>query len=104
MKPIDYRDAQWNDLQSRLSGLRGRIYQAWLVHGPCTTEELANRTGISILSVRPRTTELYQLGAVTLLRGQGHSGVYAARDLHALSKHFHAQCRAARDPQLALSL
>ena len=81
MKAIDYRNETFRDVQSRLSGNRVRVYEAWAKHGPCTTEELSWLSGISILSLRPRTSELMLMGFVKLCedtRRHGHGGVYVA--------------------------
>jgi len=64
MKPIDYRNATYHDLLKSISGQREATLLAWRRHGPCTTEELAVRSGLSILTLRPRTTELFQMGFV----------------------------------------
>jgi hypothetical protein len=69
MKPIDYRNATWEHVQAHLSGLRQQVYTAFVHYGPGTTRELATRSGISILTLRPRTTELLQLGFVEMLGG-----------------------------------
>ena len=80
MKSIDYRFATWEKIQRRLDGLRGVVYEALLRHGPCTTRELAERSGLSILTVRPRVTELIQAGVATLADGDapGNEGIYRA--------------------------
>jgi hypothetical protein len=36
------------------------------LRGPCTTAELAEESGLNILRVRPRVTELVQLGLARL--------------------------------------
>lgn len=69
MEPIDFRNATFRDLTKRLTGQRKAVLEAWRRHGPCTTEDLAERSGISILSLRPRTTELYQLGFLVVVDG-----------------------------------
>lgn len=43
--------------------LRGKVLQA-LREGPATADECAARLGFSILSIRPRLTELRELGRV----------------------------------------
>lgn len=78
MTPTDVRDLTWADLQKALSGLRERVYWGYRQHGPCTTEQLAQRMQMSILTVRPRTTELVQLGMVLLTSREGHDGIYYA--------------------------
>jgi predicted transcriptional regulator len=67
MKPIDYRNETWEEIQGRLTGQRERVYRALLRVGPSTTEDLAAQIPMSILSVRPRITELYQIGLVALV-------------------------------------
>lgn len=57
----DLRTENWVSIQPQLVGDRLRVYEAWLMWGPCTTRQLAEKTGIDILTLRPRTTELYQL-------------------------------------------
>jgi len=57
MKPIDYRNTTFDAIQAYLTGQRMRVYDGYRAHGPCTTRELASHIQISILSVRPRTTE-----------------------------------------------
>ncbi|HTJ78521.1 MAG TPA: hypothetical protein VL357_05955 [Rariglobus sp.] len=74
MKPIDFRNATYADLQERLTGLRQAVFDAWLRYGPCSTEHLAEVSGISILTLRPRTTELVQLGFVRLADRQPEKG------------------------------
>ena len=80
MKPVDYRNDSWSDLQARVAGLRLTVYEALLQHGPCTTRELARRSGVDILTVRPRVTELFQLGWVVVVDAAavGHEGAYRA--------------------------
>lgn len=75
MTPTDFRNLTFADLKSRgLDGLRGRVLAAWIAHGPCTTKELAEKSGISILTLRPRTTELLELGLVRLADRQTSKG------------------------------
>ncbi len=75
MQPIDFRDFTFGDLKARgLDGLRGRVLGAWGTHGPCTTRQLATLAGIDLLSLRPRTTELVELGLVRLAEVQPVKG------------------------------
>jgi len=67
MKPIDYRHETWERLQTRLHGQRLAALHAWRTHGPGTTRQVAQRSGLDLLTLRPRTTELYQLGLVALV-------------------------------------
>ena len=80
MEPVDYRNATWEAICGRVAGQRSTVYLALTTHGPCTTRELARRSGIDILSVRPRVTELVQLGWATIEEtdGRGLEGTYRA--------------------------
>jgi hypothetical protein len=80
VKPIDFRDATWVDIQTRLNGLRLRTLLALQKHGPCTTRALAAVCSADVLTIRPRVTELIQLGLVQLVPGEtrNHQGVYRA--------------------------
>lgn len=71
----------FKDLQRQLVSLRLSVYDALLEHGPCTTRELATACGMDILTVRPRMTELVQLGFAVCLDSQGHEGRYQALTL-----------------------
>lgn len=81
MRPIDFRNETFLSLQPRLSGLHHRVLIAWLKFGPCTTAQAADQAWMSILTFRPRTTELIQLGAVCLAEDQPNpkEGIYRAR-------------------------
>lgn len=76
MKPIDLRDATFESLREGLSELRQAVYAAYLAHGPCTTRELSGKCGIDILTLRPRTTELVQIGLVELVSAKHLEGSY----------------------------
>ena len=67
MKPIDYRNETWSQVRDRVSDLRGIVYNHLALLGPCTTRELAARSGLDILTVRPRITELFQIGMVEVV-------------------------------------
>ncbi|MBM3855339.1 MAG: hypothetical protein FJ399_19660 [Verrucomicrobia bacterium] len=81
MNPVDFRDITFSALKARgLEGLRGRVLAAWVAHGPCTTRQLATKSGIDLLTLRPRTTELLELGLVRLsdLQPAKGEGTYRA--------------------------
>lgn len=79
MKPTDLRNATFATLRQGLSDRLKVVYDAWVIHGPATTRELSNRSGIDILSVRPRTTDLCDLGLVDLVGDErGTEGIYQA--------------------------
>jgi len=78
--PLDIRNATFESIVEAQPALRRRVLDAWRAHGPCTTRELAARIGLDILTVRPRTTELVQLGLVECTGSQRDGGIYRARE------------------------
>jgi hypothetical protein len=78
MKPIDFRNETFRDIQARVEGDRAEILNFLRAHGPLTTRALAEQMPRDILAVRPRVTELVQLGAVEICGAQGHEGIYRA--------------------------
>lgn len=106
MRPIDFRNETFFDLQSRIKDQRELVLNGWRRHGPGTTEEVAERTCISILSFRPRTTELFQLGFLMLAETQPSKGegVYRARTEAEHDLWFREQRIAALSDQRELSL
>lgn len=99
MKPIDYRNETFERLQERMNRNRRLVLDALRIHGPCTTRELAARMGWDILNVRPRVTELCQLGFAVIdedAPGRKSEGTYRAlSDAEALAL-FSERARAAR--------
>lgn len=79
MRPIDLRNATWRDVCGHLTEDLVRVHLAWQAYGPGTTREIAQKSGISLLTFRPRTTDLYKLGLVVLVDQENASGIYAAR-------------------------
>jgi hypothetical protein len=106
MKPVDFRNATFADLRDRLAGQRALALATWRTHGPGTTQEVAGRAGISVLSFRPRSTELFQLGYICLTETQPAKGegVYRARTAEEHAAWFAGEQSAARDPQRHLPL
>ena len=81
MDPVDYRNATWDAICGRVAGLRSATYLALLLHGPCTTRDLARKSNFDLLTIRPRVTELIQLGFALLVEdagGRGTEGTYRA--------------------------
>lgn len=79
MNPSDIRDALWTELQSKVAGDRSAVYHALQRFGPCTTRQLAEAMGWDVLSVRPRVTELSQLGLARCVEMAGRrEGIYVA--------------------------
>ncbi len=97
MNPAACRDATFRDLQNRLICLRLSVWEALAEHGPCTTRELARECGIDILTVRPRMTELVQLGFAVCEDTEGHEGTYRALTLAEAENAFNARQRQATE-------
>jgi len=92
MKAIDFRNQTFEDLRPLLDHIRATVHHAWLAHGPGTTRDVADKADLDILTFRPRSTELYQLGLLELTGKEGHQGVYRARtiaewELHVAARH-----------------
>ena len=102
MKPVDFRDETFESLQERLNDDRLLVHRAWLAQGAGTTREVAAKAGIDLLTFRPRSTELYQLGLLELVDKDGHEGVYVGRSLPEWETYCAAQRQAAASPQLQL--
>lgn len=87
MQPVDFRNTTFASLQAKLAGQRAEVLSTWHRFGPGTTAEVCAKSQFSILTFRPRTTELFQLGFIRLdgtpqsaLRTpKSHEGVYRAR-------------------------
>lgn len=78
MKPIDFRNETFAEIQDRLVEDRERVYLALQQIGASTTRRLAESMDLAPEFVRPRVTELVQMGAVDLVDRHGHEGVYRA--------------------------
>ena len=78
MTPEQIRNANWIDIQKLVSGQREMVYNSLLACGRCTTDALAASMKRSVLSVRPRISELCGLGLVVLVGKDGHDGIYEA--------------------------
>lgn len=102
MKPIDYRNTTWDEIQGRLKGEREAVYRGLRAHGPCTTRQLAEALGRDILAVRPRVTELFQLGFAACGDEPGHEGIYRAVPLWQAMQRFQERARRETAPQLEL--
>lgn len=104
MKPIDFRNETWDQIQGRLEGLRRQVYRALDEAGPCTTRELAARSGIDLLNVRPRVTELVTLGLVELANPEpgGGEGIYRAVPVLIARAQFQKRKEQAMEAQMPL--
>lgn len=106
MKPVDFRNATFDSLAALITGQRQRVFDAWGKHGPCTTRDLAARSGIDLLNVRPRTNELVLLGFVRLHERQPTKGegTYRVATPEEFRAHLAQHTEAATTPQRQLSL
>lgn len=93
MSPTSIRDLNWQQLQERITGLRATVHEALRMHGPCTTRQLAAKAGLDILTVRPRVTELSELGFAECTGREGGEGIYRACTYAEAAAH-HARERA----------
>ena len=75
MKPIDFRNETFTALRERLVEMRERVWLAWRAHElahaeamttGATTREVATAANLDLLCLRPRATELYQMGLLAL--------------------------------------
>lgn len=105
MKPVDFRNETFDQVRGRVEGQRAAVLGAWAMHGPCTTRELAEKTGLSILTLRPRTTELVELGFVRLAESQlvKGEGTYRAATPAEAAATFRAAQVAVLNPQTELA-
>lgn len=105
MNASAFSAATFRDLQNQLVHLRLSVWEALAHHGPCTTRELARACDIDILTVRPRMTELLQMGfaVCTNEHGEGREGIYRALTLAEAEDAFNARRNAAPE-QLSLVL
>ena len=78
MTTIDLRNETFESIQTRITGQRREVLLWLRTAGPSTTRRLAAVSRIDILSVRPRITELCQLGLAALVEQEGTEGIYEA--------------------------
>lgn len=76
MRAVDFRNFTWAQVREHIGDDMRRVHEAWRAHGPGTTRQVAERSGISLLTLRPRTTDLYHLGMVEITGWDGSAGVY----------------------------
>jgi hypothetical protein len=78
MKSTEARDLTWQDIRGKMAGTR-EVIHAWLLsHGPATTEGISLGTGIGLLTVRPRVSELCAWGFAKCIGREKHEGIYQA--------------------------
>jgi hypothetical protein len=85
--------------------MRLAVLNAFRIHGPGTTREMARKSGLELLTFRPRTTELLELGLVELVDGVDGEGIYRAVGESVLRQRFEERRREAMggyQPELRL--
>jgi hypothetical protein len=99
------RDAWWREIRGKLNGTRVAVYRALATAGePLTTDAIADRSGISLLTVRPRVTELCQVGLAEFVDRTGHHGRYRAIPIRQACRHHLVANAPARQQELGFSL
>jgi hypothetical protein len=110
MRPIDYRNETFEMIKARgLIDKRLEVFKAFLRYGPGTTREVSARATIDILNLRPRATELYQLGFLDLVedpssKARTREGIYCALSDEQAGRKFETNRRAALTYQPELQL
>lgn len=105
MTPIDYRNTTWDGLQNKIHGNRRAVLDALREYGPCTTRSLAKMMQWDILNVRPRVTELLQLGYADVWEAgpeTAREGIYRAFSDEEAMQHFRQRKFQSTNPQLQL--
>jgi len=88
MTPHEIAKENWENIQHKLQGLRDLVYRQMLIsREPLTTIDIAAKLEISILTVRPRVTELCELGLAELAGRVGRQGKYRAIPLDQVKQH-----------------
>jgi Mn-dependent DtxR family transcriptional regulator len=104
MKPVDYRRETWLQVLGRVTGLREDIYRVLRNAGPATTRKLAALSGVDLLTVRPRVTELVDLGLAECVGGEHGEGIYQAVEPGEAAERYERRQRDAREGQMQLAL
>ncbi|WP_448578916.1 hypothetical protein [Thermosphaera sp.] len=94
------KSENWQEIVGQVRGLREACYHALLREGPCTTRRLAAAMARTELSVRPRVTELMQLGLAECVGREGHEGIYRAIPLAEAAVAFERRRAAAGEQRL----
>ncbi len=72
------RALTWQQVSDNLSDSARAVFAALRRHGPATTRELAEKSGIDILNVRPRVCDLCAADLVVTIDIRERQGVYRA--------------------------
>lgn len=103
MKPVDFRNENWEQVRGRMNAARAVVYRGMLDVAPIalTTRDWAEVLRMDVLSVRPRITELVQMCYV-VCEGEGREGKYRALSSFEARRAFEETQRLAREPQLEM--
>lgn len=82
LTPEAVRNMAFDEVLVWVSAERQAVYDALAALGASTTRELAEGMGHDLLTVRPRVSELVDLGLVVLVGRERREGVYCAVPLH----------------------
>jgi hypothetical protein len=106
MKPIDFSRMTYADIEDSLGETRMAIWNCMRKHGPMTTRQISETTGICILTVRPRVTELLCLNLAYLRDDvrHGHEGVYDALTIEEAARYQRVEEESDHDQQLGLAI
>lgn len=98
----DIRNEVHAGIRPSVRALQGIVWELLGQHGPCTTRQLSERSAMSIFTVRPRVTELLELGMVELVGREGREGVYRQVELTAVQSDLNAEAAARGEQRLLL--
>lgn len=96
MTSQEIKSITWQHRRDHLQGFRETVWKglsfARLYHQrPVTTREVATMLHLDVLMVRPRITELVQLGFARCAKKQGHEGLYEPISLQESQANFERQ-------------
>jgi hypothetical protein len=78
LTPENIRKLAFDEVLGWVNEERQAVYDALAQREPCTTRSLAEGMGHDLLTVRPRVSELLDLGLVELTGRIRHEGLYRA--------------------------
>lgn len=92
----DIKRDQLTKISDGLKGWRAQVHADLTARGESTTEALADFMGCSVLTVRPRVTELIEIGLAERVGRCGKSGcgIYAAISQEEATRRFQEKARA----------
>lgn len=103
INPTTIRNETWESIQERLNGERLAVWEALCASTPVTTRELAGIMGRRCEDVRPRMTELCQMGLARCVGKIHKEGRYQGIDLETARINFDCK-RVFREDQPLLKL